>query len=332
MGQKELDRVISNLGLEHLRDKPEELKAEVIRLTQLRMQESEQKPPEPHPPEHLKLLPQPPKKRALTRQEGERLAEIYNQCQLLRQSQTPPPKRNPWQDHLWFRGQPKDIHPGTPQKLDTSAPPALPKLATATHIPPPPSSPVPSTSLKETPAKLEEGNPDPQATESLNDGEGFQEGASFHLAKRVMLTFVIIGAAAYFVLPRYPFWVWLIGLFIAVVVLNGVVLREWVWKSWYPDADQGSLFVPPDEWSKAEVRATLLFSFVQPALAAVPLYFSHEWYHFLLAGGASYFMRASGSSAPGIDQARNTNLGVVVGFVAFLVAAYFAVNIRANSL
>jgi hypothetical protein len=32
MGQTELDRAIKKLGLEHLRDKPEELKAEMGRL------------------------------------------------------------------------------------------------------------------------------------------------------------------------------------------------------------------------------------------------------------------------------------------------------------
>ena len=43
MGQEELDRVIKKLGLEHLKDKPEELKAEIcFRHRQL----PKQKPPE----------------------------------------------------------------------------------------------------------------------------------------------------------------------------------------------------------------------------------------------------------------------------------------------
>ncbi len=125
------------------------------------------------------------------------------------------------------------------------------------------------------------------------------------------------------------FWGLLVGLYVITFPINSKLLGQ-IWYKWYPIQTCQVIGETVDQPTimKAQFRAILLFGLIQPVLAAVPLLFGGQWWHYVICLLASVAYASSGSAKFFLDRVRSSYLMRLGTLVSFGIGAVIFTLIR----
>ena len=125
------------------------------------------------------------------------------------------------------------------------------------------------------------------------------------------------------------FWILLVGLYVIILPVN-IMLLKIVWYKWYPIQLYQFMGESVDTTTVviAQFRAILLFGLLQPVLAATPLLFNDQWWHYMVCLLASVAYASSGSALFFLDKVRSSQLMCIGILVPLGIASVVFTLIR----